>query len=131
MSDFHLSIVTPEGTVFEDDVESVVAPGVEGSFGVLARHAPIISALHRGVLQVRRAGQGMFFAVGESFLEVGESGVLVLADVALLAGSLDDAREESLRMEEQHRRNTAAAASDTQWGAKRHPSAVVEVVDED
>ena len=49
---FQLSIVTPEGQVYEDQVEGVVAPGEWGSFGVLAFHAPMVAALEAGVLSV-------------------------------------------------------------------------------
>jgi F-type H+-transporting ATPase subunit epsilon len=55
----HLSVVTPEALAFEAEVEMVVIPGEEGDFGVLRDHAPLISLLRPGVLEIYRAGQAI------------------------------------------------------------------------
>ena len=91
MSTFHIAIITPAGTAYSGDAESVVAPGVAGSFGVLANHAPMIAALGRGVMQVKQGDEVLFFVLGDSFLEVSKQGVLVLADRVVKAESAFDA----------------------------------------
>lgn len=79
MSRFKLSIVTPEGVAFRDDVDGVVAPGVEGSFGTLRGHAPMISALKKGLLKVRVGDGYQSFSTDGGFLEVRKTEVVVLA----------------------------------------------------
>lgn len=78
---FKLSILTPEKTVFEGDVQYVEAPGTEGYFGVLAHHAALVSALAAGTLTVRGAGgTEERWDVAGGFFEVSNNAATVLAD---------------------------------------------------
>ena len=78
---FKLSILTPERTVFEGDVEYVEAPGTEGYFGVLAHHAALVTALARGTLTVRGGGGAEErWDVAGGFFEVSNNAATVLAD---------------------------------------------------
>ena len=78
---FKLSILTPERTVFEGDVQYVEAPGTEGYFGVLAHHAALITALAPGRLTVRGAGgTEQQWEVAGGFFEVAGNAATVLAD---------------------------------------------------
>lgn len=78
---FELAILTPERSVFEGRVEYVEVPGVEGSFGVLAQHAALVSALGAGTLTVRRpGGDELRWRVSGGFFEVGGDRATVLAD---------------------------------------------------
>jgi F-type H+-transporting ATPase subunit epsilon len=78
---FQLTVLTPVRTLLDDRVESVVAPGSEGYLGVLANHAPLITALIPGKLTVRRAGgDTRIFALSGGFLEVSANRAVVLAD---------------------------------------------------
>ena len=78
---FKLSILTPEKTVFEGDVQYVEAPGTEGYFGVLANHAALVSALAGGTLTVRAAnGSEERWEVAGGFFEVSNNCATVLAD---------------------------------------------------
>ncbi len=70
MPSFHLHVTTPEGNIWDDDAEAVVAYGVEGSMGILANHAPMITALQPGVLKVQGADKTQYYAAGEGILEV-------------------------------------------------------------
>ena len=80
---FHLSVLTPERSVFEGDVEYVEVPGAEGYLGVLAHHAPLITALKEGRLEMRDpSGRVTAYRVGGGFLEVSNSVASVLADSA-------------------------------------------------
>ncbi|MDM7915333.1 MAG: F0F1 ATP synthase subunit epsilon [Candidatus Eisenbacteria bacterium] len=78
---FHLSLLTPERSVLEAPVESIIVPGEDGYLGVLAHHAPLIAALAPGKLTVRRAdGTTSIWALSGGFLEVSENQATVLAD---------------------------------------------------
>ena len=80
---FKLSILTPERSVFEGDVQYVEAPGTEGYFGVLANHAAMVTALAQGTLTVRGAsGTEERWEVAGGFFEVSNNAATVLADAA-------------------------------------------------
>ncbi len=96
--EFSLTVVAPDRAVVEETVTSVIVPGVEGEFGVLAGHAPIVAALKPGSVQyLDPRGNRHYVYVGGGFAEVGASGVTVLADEAQRAHEIDVQRaEESL-----------------------------------
>ena len=78
---FHLSILTPEQSVYEGEVEYVEAPGSEGYFGVLAHHAALVTSLGEGVLKVRGAdGKTQSWPLKGGFFEVSNNRATVLAD---------------------------------------------------
>jgi len=87
---YELAILTPDRTVFEGRVGSLVAPGLEGYFGVLARHAPMVAELATGEFALaEEAGERKLFAVSAGYLEVGWDRVTVLLDAAEEAGEID------------------------------------------
>ncbi len=86
-SEFALSILTPERSVFEGAVEYVQVPGTEGYLGVLAHHAALVTALMPGTLTVRQSGGGeKRWRVSGGFFEVSNNQATVLAD-AIEAGA--------------------------------------------
>jgi len=98
----HLEVVTAERVVYSEDVEMVVAPGLEGALGILPRHAPLMSVLGIGELRITQGGQETALAIGGGFLEVLDDRVTVLADSAERADEIDEARaEEAARRAEQ------------------------------
>ncbi len=83
MSTYQLSIITPNGKAFEGPVESLIAPGQEGSFGVLANHAPMVAALTQGALSLKKEGVAGYYTIGPGILEVDHrTNVLILCDDA-------------------------------------------------
>jgi len=84
MADLHFELVTPERLVRADEVHMVVVPGIEGEFGVMAGHAPFMTTLKDGELQVFKTagGQPESIAVSGGFAEVGDKGLTVLAESA-------------------------------------------------
>ncbi|HBO97358.1 MAG TPA: ATP synthase F1 subunit epsilon [Candidatus Omnitrophica bacterium] len=93
MNTYSFSIVTPNGRVLEERVESLVAPGVEGSFGVWAGHAPMVAALKNGPLTLKKAGEERYYSTSAGILEVsGQGNVLLLCDYAVEKHSLQDAK---------------------------------------
>ena len=81
---FKLSVITPTGQVFEGDVNSVAAPGLEGGFEVYGGHAPMVAALKPGKFRIRATAGVSTLAVSDGILEVSvDHNVLVLADSAV------------------------------------------------
>jgi F-type H+-transporting ATPase subunit epsilon len=94
-------LITPEKILFEGEVRSVIAPAVDGMLGVLGGHAPLMAALGSGVLKLALAGEPNYFAVTGGFLQVKDNNVIVLADKAVAAASVDlaEARDRQARLE--------------------------------
>jgi F-type H+-transporting ATPase subunit epsilon len=91
---FHFDLVSPEKLLFSGEVDQVDVPGTEGDFGVLAGHAPTVSALRPGIMTVTVNGQQQRMVVLGGFAEVSADGKLtVLAD---LADSVEDFNREVL-----------------------------------
>lgn len=91
-------IITQERLVFdEDNIESVIAQGVDGEMTILPHHAPLIAALDFGEVRVRRAGAEELFAVGGGVLQVAEDHMVILADSAERSDDIDVARAEEAR----------------------------------
>ena len=78
----HFELVTPARLVRSEEVHMVVVPGAEGEFGVLEGHAPFMSTIRDGAVQVYRSAGAApeNIAVRGGFAEVGESGLTVLAE---------------------------------------------------
>src|SRR3990172_8216110 len=92
MAKLNLDIVTAERVVFSQEVDSVVAPGIEGELGILPHHAPLLTALKTGELRIKSNGDVTHMAIGGGFLEVMPDKVVVLADTAERAEEIDVAR---------------------------------------
>ena len=87
-----LEIVTPYGTIYSEPVEEVAASGTEGDFGVYPGHAPMLTSLRIGELSARKGSATEWFFVSTGFAEVGPEKIIVLADSAEHATSIDVAR---------------------------------------
>ena len=92
-----LEIVTPEAVTFSENVEMVTLPGVEGEMGIYPQHVPLMTQIVPGEIAVRRAGQDVFLAVGEGFVEITGEGVSVLTDMAMTADNINEAKAEEAR----------------------------------
>lgn len=90
---FQLSIVTPDGRIFEEEVYSLQAPGREGYFGVLAHHAPMVIEISRGVVTVRTREDTAFFGVIGGIVEISANRAVMLADLAQEADTAAEALE--------------------------------------
>jgi F-type H+-transporting ATPase subunit epsilon len=87
-----LEIITAERLVYSDDVDVVVAPGIEGQLGILPHHAPLMTALQPGELMVRKNGEESYLAVSGGFMEVLGNRVTILADAAERSDEIDEQR---------------------------------------
>src|SRR6202020_1065133 len=92
MATFHFDLVSPEKMAFSGEVDQVDVPGVEGDFGVLAGHAPVVAAIRPGVLTVMSGGTQQKIIVLGGLAEVSDKGLTVLADVATSLQDLDRAK---------------------------------------
>lgn len=86
---FKFELVSPERMVLSADVDSVVIPGSDGDFTVLAKHAPVMSTVRSGVVTVKTAdGEKRVFVRG-GFADVTPAGVTILAERAIPMDELD------------------------------------------
>lgn len=92
MPSFKLTIVSPRDKVFDQAADVLIAPGLEGEFGVLAGHAPMIALVRRGITRVDAAGESRWFVTGGGYVEVTKSEVNMLADYVARADSHEQAR---------------------------------------
>ncbi len=97
MSPIRLEVVTAERLTYSDDVDVVVAPGVEGELGILPHHAPLMTMLQPGELRIKKAGEEVSLAISGGFLEVRPDKVVVLADAAERADEIDLERAQDAR----------------------------------
>lgn len=84
-----LEIITPSGVLFNNDVESVIAPGSKGAFQVLNNHAELLTTLDVGALDVNIGGKSELFTCNYGLLEVKENTVSVLTEASEKVADID------------------------------------------
>jgi F-type H+-transporting ATPase subunit epsilon len=111
MTTIHVDVVSAEEAIFSGEAEFVVLPGEAGELGIYPRHTPLITRIKPGVVRIRQAGaaeEDQVFVAG-GILEVQPHVVTVLADTAIRAKDLDEAKaSESLRAAEEARKNATS-----------------------
>ena len=109
MAPMRLEIITAERVVYSDDVDVLIAPGVEGELGILPHHAPLMTIISPGEITVRKDGEDTYLAVSGGFLEVMANHVTILADAAERSDEIDEARvQEAVRRAEERIRMRAS-----------------------
>ncbi|MCF6195166.1 MAG: F0F1 ATP synthase subunit epsilon [Emcibacter sp.] len=91
----HFELVSPEKLLMSTDVDMVVVPGVDGDFGVLINHAPVVSTLRTGILEVHNGETLEKILVVSGFAEVNPDGLTVLAEEAIHLADVDRAALEA------------------------------------
>ena len=113
---FNLRVVSVERSLFEGEVDFVVANGAAGELGILPHHAPLMTILKPGALKIRHGGEEQLLFVGGGFLEVLPDRVTVLADVAEHADEISVERAEEARRRAQERlAGTLTTAEETEF----------------
>ncbi|MCK6446355.1 MAG: F0F1 ATP synthase subunit epsilon [Planctomycetes bacterium] len=87
-----LRVITPDRIVVDEPVESVQVPALDGSMGILPRHAPMVAALQVGVLRYKAKGGEKVLFVSEGFAEVRGNVLRVVCEAGETAGEIDEAR---------------------------------------
>jgi F-type H+-transporting ATPase subunit epsilon len=102
---YELRVVSVERSLFEGEVEFIIANGADGELGVLARHAPLMTILKPGPLRIQPVygGEEEILFVGGGFMEVLPDRVTVLADVAEHADEISIEKAEAARRRAQER----------------------------
>lgn len=112
MAALHFEFVSPERVLFSGDVDQVDLPGAEGDMGILAGHAPLVTALRPGIVTIYNGGAREPIVVIGGFAEVSPAGLTILADRAvprddydttLLADEIKNAEEDVADAEEAQR----------------------------
>jgi len=113
---FSLRVVSVERSLFEGDVDFVVANGADGELGILPHHAPLMTILKPGALKIRHGGNEELLFVGGGFLEVLPDRVTVLADVAEHADEISvQQAEEARRRAQEKLAGTLTASEETEF----------------
>lgn len=106
---FYLEIRTPEQLIYEGDVTSISAPGVEGNFQILAGHIPFLTALEVGEIRIRESSETpQLMATSGGVFEVLRTGVTVLVETAEWASEIDVERAEKAQARAQSQLQTDA-----------------------
>ncbi len=103
MAALRLEIVTPDQVVLSTEVDYVGAPGVDGEFGVLAGHIPLLTALSIGTLVYRIGNKDNLAFVAGGFAEVADNKISILAQSAELAENIDAERAEKAKARAEQR----------------------------
>ena len=95
MAPMWLEIITAEREMYADEVDMLVAPGIEGQLGILPHHAPLMTVLQPGELIIRKDGEETYLAVTGGFLEVIGNKVTILADACEHSEEIDEERAQA------------------------------------
>ncbi|MBV9611310.1 MAG: ATP synthase F1 subunit epsilon [Acidobacteriaceae bacterium] len=122
---FQLEVATPERLLVDEQVSEAELPGKNGYLGILAGHAPLLSALGAGVLTYAGAGGPHKLVIAGGFVEVFDNHVRVLADHAELPEDIDtnQARQDLEQANEALRTADSEAASEAALQAAQHAQA--------
>lgn len=110
----HVDVVSAEEQIYSGEAEFIVLPGIEGELGIYPRHTPLFTQIRPGAVRIKRPGdhQDEFVFVQGGFLEVQPTKVTVLADTAIRAHDLDEAKVlESKKRAEEAMANKDAAGN--------------------
>ena len=108
-----LEIVTPERLAYEDEVDMVLVPGIDGELGILPHHTPLVSLLGVGELEIRKGGSEEIFAIAGGFLQVRPDKVVVMAETADLGSEIDLEKAQEARREAERRSRAATSRART------------------
>ena len=98
-----LEIITAERQVFAEEVDMLIAPGIDGQLGILPHHAPLMTVLQPGELTIRKGGADTYLAVTGGFLEVLANRVSILADACERSDEIDESRAQAAVQRAQER----------------------------
>jgi F-type H+-transporting ATPase subunit epsilon len=92
-----LTIVTPQETVFNEDVNMVTLPGIDGDMGIYPQHIRLITQIVPGEVIIEQNSQQKALAIGEGLVEVTGESVSIVTDMAIPSDGIDEAKAEEAR----------------------------------
>jgi F-type H+-transporting ATPase subunit epsilon len=92
-----LEIVTPQATVFSEQVTMVTLPAIEGEIGVYPQHERLITRITPGEIIITTGTTERTFAVGEGLVDIAADHVAIVTDMAIAAEQIDEAKVEEAR----------------------------------
>ncbi|MBL3647774.1 F0F1 ATP synthase subunit epsilon [Bacillus vallismortis] len=112
MKTVKVNIVTPDGPVYDADIEMVSVRAESGDLGILPGHIPTVAPLKIGAVRLKKDGQTELVAVSGGFVEVRPDHVTILAQTAETAEGIDKERAEAARQRAQERLNSQSGDTD-------------------
>lgn len=112
MKTIKVSVVTPDGPVYESDVEMVSTKAKSGELGILAGHIPMVAPLAIGTVRLKKEGNTELVAITGGFLEVRPDKVTVLAQAAELGTDIDVTRAEEAKKRAEQRLQSNDSTTD-------------------
>lgn len=111
MSHMRLEVVTPERTVYSEDVNMISARIFDGDIGILPKHSRLVSPLDVTKVRIKKDGVEDFIMVNRGFLEVTPDKVTILTESAELSGEIDVERATRAKERAEHRLKDGGADS--------------------
>ncbi len=111
-------IITPEETIFDDEVDLVITKIADGEIGVLVDHAPLVSTVEIGDVRIHQNDERHVFATSDGFFKVSENLVQILVEEAVPAHEID-VNEAENRVEEASREVSGEDEEDRRREAER------------
>lgn len=90
MGTFKLEIITPERVAYQDDIDMVIVPAVNGMAGIMSHHTPFFTLLTAGELRIIKGSEDYFLAIGGGYLEVTPEKTVVLVTKAIHADEINE-----------------------------------------
>ncbi|MED4811242.1 F0F1 ATP synthase subunit epsilon [Bacillus atrophaeus] len=112
MKTIKVNIVTPDGPVYDADIEMVSVRAESGELGILPGHIPTVAPLKIGAVRLKKDGQTELVAVSGGFVEVRPDHVTILAQSAETAEGIDTERAQAAKQRAQDRLNTRSDDTD-------------------
>ncbi|MDO4778988.1 MAG: F0F1 ATP synthase subunit epsilon [Tissierellia bacterium] len=112
MSELKLKIVTPNRVFFDDEIEMLIARGVNGDFAILKNHAPFVTVLDIRKIKVKQNGEFRIAAIAGGYLIVRDNQIVIMSDACEWADEIDVNRAK-LAMERAEKRLKSGAEKDT------------------
>jgi F-type H+-transporting ATPase subunit epsilon len=97
MSNIHVEIVQPTGVKLDLMIDSIILPGIDGDFEVLADHTPFITKLRPGTLVVHKEDQEIKYAIHDGFVTVENNRIIVISDTVESSSEIDIKRAEAAK----------------------------------
>jgi F-type H+-transporting ATPase subunit epsilon len=92
-----LHLVTPEATIYSEDVDIVTLPGIEGQMGIFPEHIRLITQMVPGEMIIRKDGHDNFLVVGEGLVEISGNHMFIATDMAIAVENIDEIKAEEAR----------------------------------